>query len=364
MKLLFNETLVRSFAKQAWPDPDTDLLVKAILLPPAEARHHWRRWLAINNIDDCTWPQFKLLVRLSGRLADIDPDCPEIPRLNGMAKAMWTKSQLQLNAASRCLDQLGEAGIDIYVLKAAAFEAVTPALASRRITSDLDFMVRRNQLNTAVQLLFDHGWGHGGTCEQALERCRRNPGVNLRHNDSPGQVEADVDIHHQPVHMPYVPDEILDQLWSAAMPARFRGRQVLVPQLAQLVVFTAMQGTRRFVPSHLSSGMWPIDLAELLDREKPSPSEVLEAAQMLRGNWALLSCLTYLADELGLDVPAKTVSTLIARCSNWSGAMPFYAQAPSYGSLKYINLPLRELVLIGSQRSFRRQARSQVHHAY
>lgn len=357
MKHPVNDAMVRAFAKQSWPDPDTDLLVKAVLLPQSEARQHWHQWLSYNNIDDCTWPQFKLLVRLSGRLRDIDPGCSEIPRLNGMAKALWTKSQLQLNAATRCIDELNKASIEIYLIKTAAFEAVNPAFLTRRVTSDLDFMVRRNRLLEAMQLLFSQGWRGPATFEQALERSRRNPGVNLRLSDPQSQIEADADIHHQPVHLPYLPDAIVDQIWTNAVNASFRGRAVLVPRLEELVVFTAMQGTRRFIPSHLSSGMWPMDLAELFRSKQLSPHLLLQLADQFRGNWALLSCLTYLEDELGVELPDGLIEGLISKCSGWTDAIQFYAQAPSYGSLKYLHLPVRELALLASQQGFRRQVR-------
>lgn len=352
-----NEASVRSFARQAWPDPDTDLLIKSILLPPAQARLHWHRWLSRNDIDDCSWPQFKLLVRLSGRLRDIDPDCSEIPRLNGMAKALWTRSQLQLNAAARSLDQLIAADIDVYLMKTAAFEAVLPALLTRRVTSDLDFMVPRRQLLKAMQVLYSHGWQGPTTVEQALDRCRRNPGVNLTLTSMAGQPDADADIHHQPVHLPYLPDAHLDQLWDSAVSVRFRGRAVLAPRLEQLTLFSAMQGTRRFIPSHLSSGMWPLDLAELFRTGQLSHPYLLQLADEYQGHWALLSCLSYLEDELELKIPEGLVERLVAKCSRWSGAAYLYAQAPSYGGLKYLNIPLRELVLLGCQRAFWSRAR-------
>ncbi len=340
------------FARQAWPDPNTDQLIKATLLPVDEARACWRGWKAANDIDDCTWPQFKILARFSGRLPEVDPECPEIPRLHGMAKALWTQSQMRLNRSAAALDILVEQDIPIYLMKSAALEALDMTKLTRRVTSDIDLMVKRQDLRLVISTLCEQGWGSHEDAEAALQRCRYHPGINLQRGSEQDRNNSDVDVHHQPVHMPFLDDAVINRVWERAIPASFRGRAVVVPAPEELLVFTAMQGIRRFVPSHMSSGMWAFDLAEIVDGKTLDWARVLEVAAMCKGSWALLGCLSYLKQQLHIDIPDHIPGLLSDQAAGLDEAVMFYAQAPTYGLTKFINLPLRELVLINRQKAF------------
>jgi hypothetical protein len=348
------QRLKRAFARQGWPDPGTDLLVKATLLPRDQAQQAWRTWLSRNDIDDCTWPQMKILARLSARLPDIDPGCREIPRLNGLAKALWTQSQLRLNKATAALDTLGDQGIPVCLMKTAAIEAIGLEKATRRVTSDLDVIVRRRDLRQTFELLFDAGWTSrdalGPTA--ALERLRYHPGINLERGTEPGGAVVEIDVHHQPVHMPFLEDKSLEFLWSSARPAMFRGRHVLVPPLEEHLVFTAMQGIRRAIPSHLSSGMWAFDLAEAISQPHLDRDRLLEVAEVYSGAWPLYSCLEYLRAEIGLPIDDRMIKRLTQNAKGWEDALSLYAQAPTWGRLWPIQIPARELTLMHLYRRF------------
>lgn len=340
------------FCKQAWPDPDTDLLIKAVMLPPEAARVCWRLWKDRQDIDECSWPQHKLLARFSGRLPDIDADCEEIPRLHGMAKSMWTTSQLRLNRSAVALDVLLEAGIECCLLKTAAMEALAPVKLTRRVTSDIDMMVKRTDLRQTLELLYSHGWAGPETQELALRRCRYHPGVNLIRGSEANNSNSDVDIHHQPVHLPFLSDSILGAMWARTQQANFRGRPVLVPSAEDMMIFTAMQGIRRFIPSHLSSGMWPLDLAEMISQLQLDWDRVVELARECQGVLAVLGCLTYLRSQLQLEVPAEVLRNLETSPISIGDAASFYAQARTYGALRFFNLPAREFMLINRHRAF------------
>lgn len=345
-------TLKLRFARQAWPDPDTDLLVKAAILKPADAREYWRAWKASNDIDDCTWPQFKLLARLSGRLQVVDPECSEIPRLNGMAKALWTNSQMQLNRSAKALDILLDLDVPAYLMKSAALETLGLSTSTRRVTSDIDLIVRRSDLRKVLSALIDAGWGGEESIEQAVDRCRYHPGINLTKGSDATKDKSDVDVHHQPIHLPFLSDSTMTRIWDRAVEGKFRGRRVLVPTAEDLLVFTAMQGIRRFIPSHLSSGLWPLDMVEIIQATSLDWTKALEIADECGGTWALLCCLDYIVNELKADVPATILNSLLNREFEWRSAMNFYAQAPTYGGLKLLHLPIRELVLMNRHKAF------------
>lgn len=338
---------LRTFTKQSWPERDSDLLVRTALLPIEEAKQCWRLWKGRNDIDHCTWPQYKVLARLSGRISKIDPDCPEVPRLNGMAKAQWTKSQLDLSKAARAIDVLSDAGIDVMLLKSAALEALQLTNLTRRITSDIDLMVPESDFRQALELLWTKGWRNGCGFEGAHRRKMRNAGVNLVHQDG-----SDVDLHHQPVHMPFLGHDRCAELWRKKQSASFRGRRVFVPGANDLLVVTAMQGARRHIPGHKSGIMWVFDVVDLLERNDFEWAGVLNRAQRLNGSFALLSCLQYLRCELRIRIPDDVIEKLAIQCNQIGEAVEYFAQSPSSGHARLGLLPIRELVLIGCQQLF------------
>lgn len=338
---------LKKFLRQSWPETDADLLIRTAFLPAEEAKRCWRAWKERNDIDLCSWPQYKVLARLSGLISEIDPACPEVPRLNGMAKAQWTKSQLDINRAARSLDVLGEAGIDVMLLKTAALEAMQLTRHTRRITSDIDLMVPMADFRRALELLWAHDWRNGDHMEKVFKRRLRHAGVNLVHADG-----GDVDLHLQPVHLPFLGQERCKSLWQSASPADFRGRAIMVPGTADLIVITAMQGVRRHIPGHKSGAMWAFDIVEILDRMQVNWDEILATAMKLEGSFALLSCLEYVRSRLGVAVPADVIQQLVVQCSTVGEAVSYFAQSPSSGRARPLLLPLREAVLIGCQERY------------
>ena len=355
--MVMNDLLRHWLLSQAWPDPATDALVKVASRPEDQARLNWRAWKSQHDIDDCTWPQYKLLARISGRLPQVDPDCPEIPRLNGMAKAMWTQSQLRLSASAKALDVLQSEGIAVCLLKSAALEASRKVPMARRITSDLDIVVRREELADALRALNDASWTWESNDLQAtFHRCLSNPGVNLKHGPGDNNTEADLDLHHQPVHHPFLSAKHLDQFWESTVSAVFRGQKVLIPGHEHMLVITAMQGLRRFIPSHLSSGLWPFDMMDLVAANDFDWDAAVRVAQQWRGTWQLLACLIYLEEQCQVGVPAEVIRSLERVALPDDSLVWFYAQSPTYGPLKYLNLPMRELLLLFAQQRFRSSA--------
>jgi hypothetical protein len=202
--------------------------------------------------------------------------------------------------------------------------------------------------------LFAEGWTSKYALETpaALERLRYHPGLNLERGNEPGGAAVEIDVHHQPVHMPFLEDRTLDAFWSSARPAAFRGRQVLVPPLEDHLVFTAMQGVRRAVPGYVSSGMWAFDLAEGICQPRLDEDRLLTAAEPYSGAWPLYSCLEYLRAEIGLPIPGNIMERLARDARGWENALSLYAQAPTSGRLWPVLIPLRNFTLSRLYRRF------------
>ncbi|MEM9472863.1 MAG: nucleotidyltransferase family protein [Pseudomonadota bacterium] len=330
------------------------MLIKTAVLPDAEAAQCWQQWRDAYNVEECSWPQHKLLVLISERLVRIAPESPEIRHIEGLAKANWTKSKLRLHHAGAAIDQLSAAGIDVLLLKGAVSEALSESHDRRRVTSDLDMMVRRKHLKATFDVLARLGLTCGKDANAAYKRCRSHPGVNI--------VSAcqgiDVDIHHQPVHFPFLPDMVLDRIWRDARAANFFNRQVLIPSECDHLAFTVVQGMRRFVPSHLTSGLWAVDLARWAAQADPDWPGLLKSTASVRGSLALYAGLCYVRDELHAEIPESVFDRLLEERFSMEQFLSFFAQAPSIGVVGKMALPLREVVLLLTQQMFHRSARN------
>ncbi len=79
--------------ERGWPHGTTDLLLKAALAPEPIAARAWKAWTRERDFDKVTWPEMRLLAPLAIRLATLDPDSPLRPRIDGLAKRLWTETQ-------------------------------------------------------------------------------------------------------------------------------------------------------------------------------------------------------------------------------------------------------------------------------
>src|SRR5262245_49750713 len=152
----------RAVISQANANRYIDLLLRANLAPDDQAVRAWRDWLRMRSLDDATWPELRLLAPLARRIAALDPYSPFRPRLEGLAKANWTKTQLIIRDCASALDALSSAGIHCLLFKGAANYAEGLGPATRRIMGDIDILVPLEAAVAASDRLYEAGWSAGG----------------------------------------------------------------------------------------------------------------------------------------------------------------------------------------------------------
>lgn len=290
--------------KKILPQGYLDLLVRTAFLPEHEAALCWQQWKQQRDIDSITWEEHKIFARLATRLSTLAPDCPYRPRLEGLVKSHWTRSQLMLHASARALDVLIANGIPVMLLKGGALQTEAFSSQGPRITSDLDVLVPRKDFPRAIELLYAAGWRSNRSVEFLKIQWRFHPGMNLR-----CAPHGDIDIHHQPVHGRRVPQKILDALWQRARPQLFYGREVLVPAAEDLLVFTAAHA------AHLdqvvqTSAAWVFDLVTLLRLPSLSSEKMIESSRAFLATPALVVTLSYLQDFMGEESTQKLLTVL------------------------------------------------------
>src|SRR5260221_6648903 len=142
----------------AWPDHGSELLLRAALCEPPEASRSWDEWKSRNSLDDATWEDHKLLAVVTARLHQLDPGFCDTRRLQGLVKSLWTAAQVKQQASLQALDILIAAQIPVLLLKGPAFDLAAPRKDRRRLSGDLDIMVRRRDLPRTLALLVDREW--------------------------------------------------------------------------------------------------------------------------------------------------------------------------------------------------------------
>ena len=284
---------------QAAPSRSIDLLLRANLAPDDRAVRAWRDWLRIRSVDDASGSELRLLAPLARRMATLDSYSPFRPRLGGLAKAHWTKTQLILRDCASALDALRSAGIDCLLFKGAANYAEGLALATRRIMCDVDILVPPEAVVAASDRLCEAGWSADG---QPPEIVRHEVQRRISTNFRKGEFGA-IDLHRSVFHFSRRVRELDASLWEKARPARLAGRPVLVPSPADSVVISIAHGVIN------GDGDWAMDVAYRVSACQVDWDRVVDIADRRGLVPPVLSGLTYVK-TLGVDIPQSILDRL------------------------------------------------------
>lgn len=286
--------------ERSWPSGSIDLLLRAILTAESTAREAWRAWTRSRQFDDVTWPEMRLLAPLSLRLRELDPHSPLRPRIDGIAKQLWVKSQITLRESADVFDALATAGIRFLVFKGATqyAEGISP---HRRTMGDVDVLVSPRQVVDAIDAIVGAGWQ--SVNGESPEYLRYLALVRLSGNYRKGQ-HGEVDLHINPFHFAHTDPDHDEALWRNARPIRLAKRTVLVPDGADGALISLAHAALS------ESGDWALDMSARIERQEIDWERLMETAAR-RG--LVASChagLLYLKEELGVPVPSETLAVL------------------------------------------------------
>lgn len=288
---------------RSWPKGVVELLVKTAICPPPEAARAWQAWKESRNFDDITWDEMRLLVPVAARLAELDPRSPLRPRIDGLAKHLWTRTQVKLRETSHALDCLNEADVPFIVFKGGAQYAEGLAVSPRRVMGDIDILVQPRDTNRTLDALKAGGWS--AVSGESFEFLRQVAAARLRGNFRKGQ-HGEIDLHITPFHFSRSDRSLEEDLWNRAGEARLALRPVLVPDPTDsmlLMLAHAAEG---------SNGDWVIDAATRMERQMIDWDRLVETAGQRGLAPSCRAGLTYLAEGVGLPVPELALAKLSA----------------------------------------------------
>jgi len=303
-------------ARRGWPRRDVDLLLRATLLPADEARAAFARWAAERDFEAISWEEMRLLTPLARRKDIGLAESPLTPRILGVSRYLWARTQIRVARSIGAIEALAAAGIETLVFKGAALHAAGLASESGRVFSDLDALVRPGEFLAALECLLDAGWaaGTGRSNAETRRLAATRAGLNL----SCGK-DGEVDLHNAMFHYARRDAAADEDLWARARPAVLAGRPVRVPDPEHALV-------AQFAHSCYSeAGDWAIDCFVRAGAEAIDWPRLIDLADR-RGLLPVVERrLAYLVEALRFDLPAEARQALAARPRRVAERLKAYA---------------------------------------
>jgi hypothetical protein len=302
--------------RRCWPDRSIDLLVKAAVLSIKDARAAWTRWKASHEFDDASWHDARLFSALSLRIAELDGTSPLRPRIEGLARAHWTRTQFTLKESLEAVELIGRAGIPCLLIKGAAQYAEGHGAATRRVLGDIDVLVRAEHVVEAINVLMDAGWS--GTFGESAGYLRTLGDLRISTNLLKGDY-GEVDIHRTPFHYRCFDPAADALLWAGSRPALLNGQQVMVPSPAASVLISLAHSIQG------EGGDWALDVAQRLKHQAIEWDCLIELATRWRLTLPAWCALSYLTRELALPVPPEVLDRLSGVRADWAERLKLWS---------------------------------------
>ena len=301
--------------QSAWPGESHDWLLKAALLPEAQALEAWRAWSSTVLSYDLPRGELRLLALLAGRMQALKIDPALEPQLLAIRDQLRARSRATLDAALPLLASLAQANVPLLLLKGSARHALDPAV--ERPLKDIDVLVPVERSAEAVDLALAEGWRLEG--RQPILR-NRDP-IAGAHAWSLHRDGSEVDLHHFSNNLNrLVGDD--DALWARALPAALHGVPVRVPAPEDRLLLSLVHGAR-YGPDRVSE--WAVDACDVIDDGRIDWRLFTQEARRRRIHAPLYAGLVYLRDQLGRAAPSDVFAAL-------EPAEPFVTELASYAA--------------------------------
>jgi len=228
-----------------------------------------------------------------------------------------------MHVLERVAASFNQANLPLLLLKGAALNLTLYERPDERPMTDIDVLVRREQVDQACVLLEQSGCRRGA----ALVRADFFPRYHYETEYFAGQIyPIKIDLHVRPFR-PLRYGRLLppDAFWTDARPVRLGAARVLVPcpedMLIHLAVHVAVHGSSR--------DAWLTDIERWVEvyGEQMDWNRLLKKVEAWHLALPVREALTYVAWERGVAVPAAVVERLQHMPANWRDRLTLW-QAP------------------------------------
>lgn len=320
-------------------DPAHEALLRAALLPPAEAARAWERWKSgFGGFDSLDSGGFRLLPMVYRNLSGRGLSPEDLGTVRGLYRQTWSRNRLAFRAAGDALDVFRANGIPALVLKGAALAHIAYEEQALRPMNDIDILVHGRQLRQAAAVLEPLGWKQVAPLRTPWKAARIFHAILLRHSSG-----LELDLHR------HVLEEACwkgadEALWVDPIEFELDGRSARTIRPEAHLVHVVAHGVRW---DPVPPVRWIADSTVLLGRFGAGWDWAFtaELARRLGVSRAVAAGLGYLRDNLGAAVPPEAVEELLESPSSALERLDFRAQqagsGPIWQSLRYTTRYLR-----------------------
>jgi len=307
-----------------WPTNEQTLLLRASLLsgaPAIEAYDTWRARVAWDKLDRGS---FRLLPLLAQNLGRHDVRGSLVERIESMQRETRSRNAVLMSRLRMLLTSFAQLGLDTIILKGSALLTLYYQDLGLRPMSDLDVLVRTEDVETAMALLRRSGW----TSQIDTPECV----VPVTHSLLFQDVEATrLDLHWHVLWESCGPG--MDQeFWAGAVSTTIAGVPTAALCPADQLFHVCVHGVAWNPVPPLR---WAADAVLVLRTASPGVAweRLLMQARRLRLVLVLRKALAFLQSALDIPVPEEVLTSLQAWPISMIERLEYRARLRPWGRL-------------------------------
>lgn len=239
------------------PDPNQELLIRALLSPPEHRENMWRQWKDRISLDSLDPGSLRLLPLLYYRLKKSGISDSSLKAYRGIYRHFWYRNRIYLGHLGRILNTLNAHNIVPVLLKGLPLALTVYSDPGLRPMLDMDLYVPPHQLLETVLVLKENGWTPDRMPpEKPDERwLAAVKAVHLAHPDG-----ISIDLHG--TWMSEIADPVLDrEMGGRSTPFSIADGKARLPDPTDLLFHTIVHGHRW---NTLPPFRWIVDAVELI----------------------------------------------------------------------------------------------------
>lgn len=304
-----------------WPNAHEILLLKAAILKDRQAAlFAWESWFRHQRINAIHYAYKRLfpLVWHNFKSLGMEERLPQELKQNH--RRTWHQNQLLFHNASQILHLLGDAGIEVLVLKGLALAQSIYDDCGLRPMSDMDLLVRPEQVTEATDLLMSHGWIPTGADTATFNL---NGIIASRHGwDFHNKGGLELDLHWQALEQ--VSDAALDRkFWRSAVSIRYLDVSALTLNATDHLFHVCLHGTKwnRMPPLR-----WVADAAAIINHpvSEIQWERLVGLARKYQLVFNIYKSLAFLHQSFNLPIPPDVLESLQWEKTRWDERIVYY----------------------------------------
>lgn len=302
------------------PTAQQELLLQSALGDDESAVSDWERWKAAASFDEIDAGSRRLLPLVYHNLQRFEYKDEFTAKLRNEHRRAFRDNQLLFEKTGRILSTFHRAGIETLILKGAALSVLYYNSAALRPMSDIDLLIRSEDVPKAIELLCAGGWR---VTKDNLELYLQiSPSCQFVGDDS-----CEIDLHWQVMRDCWRANRC-ETFWETAKPFQLGGISTAALSPTNQLFHVCWHGARY---NRMPSFRWVADAVTILrvSKDEIEWRKILELAELHRVQFTIYFAFIYLLDKFNAPIPAEFLRALEESSTTGLERMVFRLQSES-----------------------------------